>query len=819
MTRIRFYLVMLLSCSTLVLAGCESDEDKAERFYQSALALLEQDDTERALVELRNVFNHDGFHKEARMLYADKVMELGRPTEAYGQYLRLIEQYPDTVDARVALAQLATASNDWAEAERHGAAAVELAPDRPDVQAIDISLKYRQAALDRDDKKRADTAADAARVLKETRAADMPDNAALVRVVIDNLIQGKEIEQALVAVNDALERTPLVEDLNLLKVRLLAETENVEGTGKQLQKMVDLFPENMQIKQALIRWYLSQNDVAGAEAFLRAQAGDDTAEAQGHLPVIQLLEATQGSAAARAELDRLRVVNEGTANGRLYAAMIASMDFQTADRDKAIADMRAVVDASEDGPQKIRVQVMLAQMLLSNGAQDEAYALVGTVLENDASNVTALQMRAAQLIDEDKSGEAIVALRTALGQNPRDPDTLTLMARAHERDGDTDLMGERLALAMEASGNAVPEVLRYANFLANNDRQQVAVTVLVDARRRNPGNIQLIGALASLHLQGGDWQQARSVVQELRDMNTPQSLQAATELEARILQGQNRTDDSLALLQEQLDNQTDASAGQKTRAISLIVQTQIRGGKLDAARVTLDEALAETPDNPDLRLLSAALYAASEDFEKSETVYRALMEEFPQSELPVRMLVNLLSSTNRPDDARAVLEKALAAQPDQPNLMWMQAGFLERAGDIDAAIAIYEKLYDENSSSLVAANNLASLITTHRDDPDSLARAANIVRRLRGTKVPAFQDTYGWIAYRRENYDEALEYLEPAAKGLPNDMLVQYHLGMTYAALGRNADAKTQLEKALEIAGDSPLPQFDRARETLAGLE
>ena len=42
---------------------------------------------------------------------------------------------------------------------------------------------------------------------------------------------------------------------------------------------------------------------------------------------------------------------------------------------------------------------------------------------------------------------------------------------------------------------------------------------------------------------------------------------------------------------------------------------------------------------------------------------------------------------------------------------------------------------------------------------------------------------------------------------------------MTYAALGRNADAKAQLEKALEIAGDSPLAQFQTARETLTTLE
>ena len=42
---------------------------------------------------------------------------------------------------------------------------------------------------------------------------------------------------------------------------------------------------------------------------------------------------------------------------------------------------------------------------------------------------------------------------------------------------------------------------------------------------------------------------------------------------------------------------------------------------------------------------------------------------------------------------------------------------------------------------------------------------------------------------------------------------------MTYVALNQTDDAKAQLEKTLEIAGDSPLVQFEQAREALAGLE
>ncbi len=92
------------------------------------------------------------------------------------------------------------------------------------------------------------------------------------------------------------------------------------------------------------------------------------------------------------------------------------------------------------------------------------------------------------------------------------------------------------------------------------------------------------------------------------------------------------------------------------------------------------------------------------------------------------------------------------------------------------------------------------------------------MRRLKGTDIPAFKDTYGWIAHRNGNHEEALIYLEPAAAGLPNDPLAQFHLGMTYMALGRTEDARRQLTRALELAGDSTLPQFETARKTLAEI-
>jgi tetratricopeptide (TPR) repeat protein len=85
--------------------------------------------------------------------------------------------------------------------------------------------------------------------------------------------------------------------------------------------------------------------------------------------------------------------------------------------------------------------------------------------------------------------------------------------------------------------------------------------------------------------------------------------------------------------------------------------------------------------------------------------------------------------------------------------------------------------------------------------------------------VAPFQDTYGWIAYRKGEYEDALEHLEPAAAVLPKIRWCSIHLGMTYLALGRGT-ALDQLRRALELAGpDDARPQFDVARAEIAALE
>jgi Flp pilus assembly protein TadD len=337
--------------------------------------------------------------------------------------------------------------------------------------------------------------------------------------------------------------------------------------------------------------------------------------------------------------------------------------------------------------------------------------------------------------------------------------------------------------------------------------------VLADARNANPSSVPVLIASARALLSVQAWVEAQGIINALRAIETPAAQEAATSLQASLLVGQDRTEDSLSFLKEEV-----AQGTADITAIAQVIRLQLQGGDFAAARAFLDEELAKAPDDSNLQMLDASMHAVAGDFETAEAMFRTLIAQYPQSESLVLRLHNMLQATGRSEAASEVLNAALAEQRSSVTLRWMRAGELERAGDFEGAIAIYEEMYAENTSATAIANNLASLIATHTDDPESLERAGNIAKRLRELDIPPFQDTYGWIAYRQGNFEEARTYLEPAAIGLPNDPLVQYHLGMTYAALDDVENARVQLNRALELSGDSALPQFDVARAKLQEL-
>lgn len=769
------------------LAACDDAESRAERHYRSAIALLEAGDPDRAMVEFRNVFRLNGRHLEARRAYAELERGRGNLQSAYGHYLRLVEQYPEDLGGRTALAEMAMEQGNWEEVRRHAGAAAELAPEDMRVRGLVAALAYFEALRERDGPAR-EAAVTAARAVAETA----PDLLPAQRVLVEEALRRQDWPAALAALDTAIAADPDSQELQRLRLGVLGQLGDTPAIEAQIAAMIARFPEATDLPLEMVRWYLSQGETDRAEAYLRARADIDAA---GRETLVRFLAELRGPEAVRDELDRIIAADpEGAAT---FRAMRAGMDFQAGAREAAIAEMRAVIADEAPSDDRRARQVALARMLEAEGDRAGAQALIDAVLAEDTSQVEALKQRAEWQILADNPQGAVVTLRSALSEAPRDPQIMTLLARAHERAGNRELMAEMLSLAVEASGAAPAESLRYAAYLISEERWRPAEQVLTDALRQNPEDVRLVGTLGQVHVALADWPRLEQVVATLRRLGGPEATTFADELVARRLAAENREQDLVQFLEGLAAQEGGVGAD------AALIRLRLAQGDVEGARTRAEALLEGDPDNPNLRFIHASILIVERRFTEAREILRGLLEEFPRNELVWLALFNIEVRQGDDTGASAVLEEALEALPASLRLNWILASRLEWAGDIDGAIAVYEALYARDSNVPLVANNLASLLSMHRDDPATIERAWRIARRLRGIEVPAFQDTYGWLAFLQGEIDEALVHLEPAAAGLPEDANVQYHLARTYAALGRDAEALETYRRAEAVLGES----------------
>lgn len=797
-------MVAILSLMGLALAACDTADERSQAHLEKGLELVASDQPEKAMLEFRNALKLNQEAVEPRFEIAKLMLAKQDFQGALGNFMRVVESDPEHLEARANLARIYVYGQRWEDAGRHIDAALDADPKNAEVRALKATVEYRSG--------------DKAEALEIARSvlSDEPDNGPAAVVLIGDRITEKDFPGALGLIEEALTHNPDDQGINFLKLSALEQMGDIEAVGGHLKDMNRIFPQNRNIAQSLVQWHLIQKDEAGAEAALREIFERFPENHDNGLNIVRFLRETKGVDVARAEMLRL---SEGEAHKPAFTRALAAFDYQNGQTEQAIGILEATLNDMEAGAEKLITQTALANFLRIEGRDDEAKELLEAVIEADAENVDALKIRANYAIDEDRPQEAIQDLRTALGASPQDSNILTLLASAHERNGSRGLAQERLALAVQVSDNAPDTSIRYARFLLRDSKLDVAVNVLTDALSRAQRNPQLIMELARLRLRQEDWSGARELAVQLQGLGTKESLNAARAIEASVLGGQEDFAGTIALIEEMRD-----AAGSLSAGLPALVDTHLRAGNPEKAREEIQRVLDQEPEDLRANLTMAQLETRLGNLDEAIDIFNAMIKAYPQQAASYIGLSTLLRRSERLEEANEVVLAGIEKTLNPGRLMFDRASYLEIIGDVNGAIEIYEELYVANNTSEVLANNLASLLSEHRSDPESQERAFAVAKRLRSSEVPAFQDTYGWLLYKRGEYERAIISLTKAAEGgngqdgLANHPLVQYHLGMTYLKLERRADAKKHLTRALEL-GDGDLTRFPQLADVSEQLK
>jgi tetratricopeptide (TPR) repeat protein len=793
----------LLFVAALQLAACSSAEDRAQSYYKSGTEYVAKGDLVKASLEFRNALKLKANLTDAQFALGDIAERQGNYSDAAKAFNAVAEQDEKSVPARVRLAYILVAAGQIDEAVKKVAEAAAIAPDDPTVLVVQAAIALKQ-------NRHPETIELAKAALKVS-----PGSPEALMVLASERLSESDPVGALSYLNDAGPGADTNVSLQLLRLVALEASGDDPGVEALFKKMMATFPDNPGFRQGLVRWYLGKNRPDDAEAVIRQTAADNPGDDQAQLLVVAFVNSTRGPAAAIAELQTIVAAREKEKGDTfIFEMAMTQLQFASGDTRTAIDRMAALVSSTADAGKKNEARIQWARMLVAQGEAPEAEKLLDLVVTQDAGNVDALNVRASLRLMRGDNASAIQDLLAALNEAPDNAGTHGLLAEAYERDGSMSLAQEQYAKTMDL-GKASPQTgLPYARFLLRMGKSDQAARVLQDVAQRAPGDRDVLSLLGQVKLTTQDWAGAQQVADMLRKLDEGQKDDTiADRINAAALSGLNRFADSISLLQSAV-----ADESQRRQVLPDLVATYVKAGKPDAAVDYLKSVIDQSPGDVQPQLLLGSVYVSMGDTALAEQTFKAAagLDEGIEGELS---LAQFYLANGRLADAETTTKSAIATDDTSTAAHLLLASIYERAEKFDDAISEYEALFQKDPGSAVLANDLASLLSERRGDKAALDRAFDIAQRLKGSEVPQYLDTLGWIYHLRGDDASALPLLKSAAAALPNIALVQYHLGLALNALGQSAQARDSLNKALELTPPLFAADLERAREVLKQIE
>ena len=460
--------------------------------------------------------------------------------------------------------------------------------------------------------------------------------------------------------------------------------------------------------------------------------------------------------------------------------------------------------------QRWEAQTRLAGTLALQGDRPAAMRELNAVLAEDAGFMEARMLRGTLALDNGNPDAAMEDFEAILKQDRVNARANRALARALLADDQAERAEEVLEQAIEASPRALDLRAELASVRTVRRDLAGAIAALEGILELAPSNAGALEALYRVRMFEQNWAAAHEVAARIKTALPESPL--GFHLDGLTYQAEGKPAESLPQFESALAIAPDA-----IQPLTQAIRSHLALGKRDRAEKRLAEALEQNPENFVALNLLGELKLADKRYAEAASAFNKAIAVKPDLDVFYRNLAAAELAMGKEGAALASLRRGIDASGGSALLVTALANHYERTGRLDEAIAEYEAVLEDRPESDLALNNLAMLLTEYRGDDASLARARELLGRIRNRENPAYQDTQGWVMYRSGETTAAVDTLRKAAARLPDAPIVQYHLGMALAKAGNAVEAKAALSRALEGAQDFRGRQ--EAKQTLKQLK
>ncbi len=772
------YLKLVFAALLVIqLIACSTPEEKAQKYYDKGMALLETN-PDKAKLEFQNALQIKKNMTPAMYGLALVAERKSDWKNAFGLLNAVVEQDPKHIDALVKSAQILLAGNRLDIATERANKALAINPNYPPALTLQAALQLKL-----------NNTKDAIEYANKALSLDPKSQDALLVLASERFSakdQGKTLE--------FLDRAIAINEKNLavhlFRISVLEEMGRLDEADKGFKKMILVAPDSTSVRRSYAEFLVQHDRKAEAETQLLEIVKTSPKNLDAKYNLVRFIAATQGVAKGRERLEAF--AKEDPEN---YDLAFALVDYYRAQKDTSAENkqLQHIIDQAGNSTNGYKAKSILAYKLLALGKKDQANKLINDVLENDKSNGQALLLRAGQEIDAKNYDAAIIDLRAVLRDAPDNHAAAFMLATAHERSGSPELAEEHYLKAFQASNFSPRYGLQYSEFLLRRKQPERAEKILEDTMNANPHDTQVLRAMAQFKLQRGDQVGAQALADKIKqsDKNSP----LADEIQGAISLSKNDLQSSIAAFKR-----AHEAAPNEGQPIVAVVRSYMQAGKKAEALNFIESVLKKNPDHMDAWLLKGQLYAATGEFPKAIQVFSDLIQRHPDNPIGYQQLAMTQQQNKDFPAAENTIQQGLKVTPKDFGLKLILAGLYESQGRNEDAIKVYEDAIKIRPDSQVVMNNLASLLTESRSDQASLKRAYDLAATLQDSKIPQFLDTYGWACYKLGKFAEAESAMKEVVKALPDIPVYQYHLAKIYIAKNDKPLAKQALQKAIKAA-------------------
>ncbi len=499
------------------------------------------------------------------------------------------------------------------------------------------------------------------------------------------------------------------------------------------------------------------------------------------------------------------------------------------------AEYKKNYDAAIDAYQKALVcdptaryiKNKLPILLLNKGDISAAVDLLQENITVDPYDTPSRKLLAGILARQNRTEQAIDQYRTILSYEPDNEPALLRLGILLEQSGSTEEAETTLNRLIEINPGAYFAYLALARMSASPESSEGHYG---RAMKLNWSN-ELAYEVAQFYMdqaEPGDQENYEKAVTLLREvLEKDESQEQARLMMVQSLLGLDREEEAivelsliprfrnsplqlslvLAKLYVRLDNYDQAIDHLKE---ILVYEND------GASRYLLGILYSERQQFRDSLAVLAEIEPRQEEFEDAVIMRARLLRELGEAESALQMLVDytadaptqrplffvmaasLHQDSGSPQKALAILDSAASVYPENEQILFEYALQLERADELEAAIAVMQKLIEINPDHAEALNFVGY---SWADTDRNLEQAREYITRAMQLKPGNgyIQDSLGWVYFKLGDLEGARTELIQALKLLPEDPYLHEHLGDVYRALKDNKKALEAYRKALEL--------------------